>query len=182
MSKIEELIGEVAAARERFIACVAGFTGEQASFKPSPEVWSATENAEHLVHAEDGGLGGMWQALEELRDHRNSFLAPHANAGLSIEEVVARTWKDKEQAPEVAAPRRGGAIAYWIASLQARQAVLEAFGAALEEDELEQVVYPHPISGPLDARQRLEFLRFHLERHRQQVERLKQHPNFPRGG
>jgi hypothetical protein len=35
--------------------------------------------------------------------------------------------------------------------------------------DLEVVVAPHPISGPLDARQRLEFLRFHMDLHLRQI-------------
>lgn len=32
------------------------------------------------------------------------------------------------------------------------------------------VIAPHVISGPLDARQRLEFIRFHMDLHRRQIE------------
>ena len=82
--------------------------------------------------------------------------------------------------PESAAPKWGGAIGYWITTLRSKQSVLEALGNELGETDLESVVYSHPISGPLDVRQRLEFLRFHLDRHHQQVEALKQHPQFPK--
>jgi hypothetical protein len=44
----------------------------------------------------------------------------------------------------------------------------------------EKVIYPHPISGPLNVLQRMQFLRFHMERHQKQVEQLKYHPQFPR--
>jgi hypothetical protein len=40
-------------------------------------------------------------------------------------------------------------------------------------------VYPHFLSGPLDARQRLEFLRFHIERHTAQVWRVRSSHGFP---
>jgi hypothetical protein len=37
----------------------------------------------------------------------------------------------------------------------------------------EAIIYPHPISGPLNVKQRMEFLRFHMERHIHQIERIK---------
>ena len=49
-----------------------------------------------------------------------------------------------------------------------------------EAVDLTTIVYPHYLSGPLDGRQRLEFLRYHMERHLAQIERVRAHPNFPR--
>jgi hypothetical protein len=180
MSKhdLPHLIRDVAEARARYIAVVVGLSSVQADFKPSPEVWSATQNTEHLVRAEDGGVNGMWRALEGVRAQAPVWSGEHIHRGLSIEAVVAKTWQPKETVPEVAAPVWGGSLKYWVAALETRQQVLEAFARELSGVDLESIIYPHPISGPLDIRQRLAFLRFHLDRHRQQVERLKQHPGF----
>jgi hypothetical protein len=43
-----------------------------------------------------------------------------------------------------------------------------------------EVVFPHYLSGPLVARQWLAFLRFHLDPHRAQVERVRESADFPR--
>ena len=51
----------------------------------------------------------------------------------------------------------------------------------LETLDLESVVYPHVVSGPLDGRQRLEFLRFHLDLHRAQIEGVKRLMGADRG-
>ncbi|WP_185731553.1 hypothetical protein [Larkinella rosea] len=37
----------------------------------------------------------------------------------------------------------------------------------------EAIIHPHPISGPLDIHQRFAFLRFHIDRHRNQVTDLR---------
>jgi hypothetical protein len=60
-------------------------------------------------------------------------------------------------------------LSFWKASLNSLQPVLEAFGSDLQEIELRLQAHPHPISGPLDFHQRLEFLRFHINRHHNQV-------------
>ena len=57
-------------------------------------------------------------------------------------------------------------------TIEEMQGVLDAFGAELKPDELRLQAFPHPISGALDFHQRLEFLRFHLQRHHQQVARI----------
>jgi hypothetical protein len=45
--------------------------------------------------------------------------------------------------------------------------------------DAESVVFPHFLSGPLDAGQRIHFLRFHIERHRRQIAALMTGPGFP---
>jgi hypothetical protein len=62
-----------------------------------------------------------------------------------------------------------GPLAYWVASLAACAPVVIALGQALTPFDLEVVIAPHFLSGPLDARQRFEFLRWHMDHHRQQI-------------
>jgi hypothetical protein len=57
--------------------------------------------------------------------------------------------------------------------------VLTELTAALDGLPLEDVLFPHFLSGPLDARQRLEFLRFHMERHIAQIESIRNHQLYP---
>lgn len=179
MSELSRLIQDVEDARSRFIASVAALTSEQAHFKPAPDVWSAVENAEHIVRAEYGGINGMWKAIEGAESGDRVWSGDPPHRGKSIEQIVAETWQEKETVPPVAAPSWGGPLAFWITALQANECLLRALGRALERHQLDALHYPHPISGPLDMRQRLEFLRFHLDRHRNQVEVLKAHPDFP---
>jgi hypothetical protein len=62
-----------------------------------------------------------------------------------------------------------GPLAYWVASLAACAPVVIALGQAPTPFDLEVVIAPHFLSGPLDARQRFEFLRWHMDHHRQQI-------------
>lgn len=64
-------------------------------------------------------------------------------------------------------------------SLKTCQPVLEALGQALNGLDLEQIIYPHPISGPMNMIQRIAFIRFHIDRHSVQMENIKKHSNFP---
>ena len=173
MSELRQLVLEVKAARTRYLLAVSDLPQELSQYKPEEESWSILNITEHLVHAEDVGVLGIWKAYSAYSQGDPLWKGNLMHSGSSIEQVVENTWQPREIAPEIAAPRIGGTLAYWVAALEARQAILEALEEQLKGIPLEDIVYPHPISGPLDARQRIEFLRFHMDRHREQVESMK---------
>jgi len=51
--------------------------------------------------------------------------------------------------------------------------VLAALAVELDGKHLDSIVFPHFLCGPLDARQRLEFLRFHMDRHLAQIQAVR---------
>ncbi|HEY5824337.1 MAG TPA: DinB family protein [Cyclobacteriaceae bacterium] len=173
------LLSEVATARKQFISAVSGLTPSQAQFKPSPDVWSVVDNAEHMVWAEMGGINGIWKTFRALKANQPLWTGEAIHHGLGIEVIIEKTWQPKEQVPEVAKPRWGGPLEYWLLALQNCQPLLESLMQELKGEDLEQIIYPHIISGPLNVVQRMEFLRFHLNRHQRQIENLKMHPSFP---
>jgi hypothetical protein len=178
---LKELITQVEQSRNDFIAAASGLTFHQVCFKPSPDSWSITDNVEHMVWAEQGGINGIWKAAEGIKNNKPVWTGELVNKGLSIEQVIERTWQAQEKVPESAKPRWGGPIKYWIAALENCRLLLQALTIELEGFDLEHVIYPHVISGPLNAYQRMEFLRFHLQRHQRQIEKIKVHPDFPIG-
>jgi hypothetical protein len=180
MKTLTTLLEEVAEARKQFLKSSSGLTSEQASFKPPADAWCITENVEHLFWAEHGGINGMWKTFEACKIGKPAYTGPLVHHGLHVEEIVARTWKEKEIVPEVAKPRLGGPIEFWNLSLQNLQLVLAIFAKAVDGADLENIIHPHPISGPLNIIQRFEFLRFHLHRHRKQIEGIKSSPGFPK--
>lgn len=76
------------------------------------------------------------------------------NRGKTIEEIVKATWREKETAPESAEPNMGGPLTYWTALFRASQQVVERVAEEIRADELDDVIYPHFLSGPLTMRQR----------------------------
>lgn len=172
MNKIAQLITEVSAARNNYLLQTENFTEENSKWKPSPDTWNVTEITEHLFWAEHGGIAGMWKTIHAIRNGQMERSYESVHRDMPVEKIVELTWQPKEIVPAVAAPRMGGALAFWQASLKSLQPVLGAFGNDLKEDELRIIAHPHPISGQMDFQQRLEFLRFHLNRHAEQVSRL----------
>lgn len=174
MRNVDQLILRVKEARISYCNRISGISETAALWKPSPEAWNTIEITEHLYWAEQGGIAGMWKTLKAIRSGQleKRFESPHMN--LHVEEIIARTWKEKEIVPPVAAPRQGGTLIFWRYALSSLQQILEGFGHDLTDDELHLQAQPHPISGPMDFHQRLEFLAFHMRRHEAQVEQLEQ--------
>lgn len=182
MLALETLFADVEQARYHYLSSVRHLSTTQGNFRPAVPTgatWSIAEVTEHLVHAEYGGVLCIWKAAVAMRTGKPIWSGASVNQGLSIEDVVARTWRPREAAPEGAAPRMGGPLGYWVAALSNAQALLPPLIAVLDGLDGSTVIFPHPISGPLDVRQRLEFLRFHLDRHRGQVESIKGNRAFP---
>jgi hypothetical protein len=73
---------------------------------------------QHLVHAESGGINLIWRAAEGVATGSPVWAGESPNRGLSIEQVVERTWRERETSPDSAVPRMGGPLAYWAAALR----------------------------------------------------------------
>ncbi len=175
---ITTLIDDATRARGRLLDRVRGLSSAQGAFNPDPAEWSIAETVEHLVLAEQGSLNRVWAAADGLRRGRPASTGEPIHRGKSVEQVVAETWAPRQQTPDVAAPRRRGPLSYWRVALQSNQPLLEALPAALEGLDPAEVITPHPISGPWDARQWLSFVRFHLDLHRGQIEEVMRAPGF----
>lgn len=180
MDELIKLKQDVTEARKSYLNSVGDFTTGQGLFKPAENVWSPAEITEHLYHAEVGGIAGMWKALEGARAGNPPWKEEHFNKGLTIEKIVEKTWQTKEKVPEGAGPRMFGPLQFWVNALESCQFMLDNLADNIKGEQLELLIYPHPISGPLDIRQRFEFLRFHMDRHRLQIENLKRDPAFPK--
>ena len=182
MNESTSLINEIRQARDRMVDTVRNLTEPQAQFKPDEESWSVVEVLEHLVIAENGTLNKVWKAAEAHRRGESVWTGEPTNKGLSFDEIAARTWKPKEKAPSQGViPRKGGPLAYWMSCMAANQAILEDLEKQLEGLALSEIIcHPHSISGPLDARQRLQFIRFHIDWHLKQIKSLKGYKTFPK--
>ncbi|MFN3760884.1 MAG: DinB family protein [Algoriphagus aquaeductus] len=172
MGEIQKLIQEVAKSRYAYLAQVINVSEEQSKWKPEANSWNITEITEHLFWAEHAGIFGMWKRLQAIRTKEVTRTYDFEHKDRTIEQIIEMTWQSKEKVPEVANPRMGGPLSFWLVSLSSLQEVLASFGNELQEEELRLKAQAHPISGDLDFHQRFEFLRFHIERHTEQTRLL----------
>jgi len=179
MNEASSLIKQTQEERSRLIELVNHLTDEQASYKPPQDVWSVNEKLEHLVLAEVSGISKIWSAAEGVRKGKPVWVGEHTNRGMTIEEIIARTWTPKVTAPPIATPHIGGPLSYWLEYLCTAGLLLDKLEGVLADLDLETVLFPHFICGPLDAGQRIHFLRFHIVRHRNQITELLVGSAFP---
>ncbi|GGD64931.1 hypothetical protein GCM10011514_31180 [Emticicia aquatilis] len=172
MEKVQNLIEAVNFARQSYLKKVNELTEQEAQWKPAPEIWNTVEITEHLFWAEQGGILSIWRSLQANREGKAIWEGERIHAGKTMDTIIAETWKEKEVVPAIAAPRFGGPIAYWKTMLLSLEQVLESLGRHLSDEDLSIMTPPHPISGPFDIQQRLEFLAFHINRHLGQVVEL----------
>ena len=173
-------IQSVEKARLSFLTAASNLSYQQTEFKPDTNSWSIKEVVEHIYWAEKVGILGMWKALTAYKNGTPLWEGENVNAGLSIEEVVANTWQVKEIVPQIAAPKWGGPVDFWLAGLKACTQELTALHKALDGMNPSEIIFPHPISGPLDVYQRIDFLSFHMKRHQGQIQAIKKHLDYPK--
>jgi uncharacterized damage-inducible protein DinB len=174
LPEVQQLVNEIDVARHELLRAVEPLRAEEGNFQPAPDAWSIAQVLEHLVWAELGGLNSMMTALEAWRRGEPVWTEANPNRGKTIEEIIRDTWREKETAPESAEPKMGGPLPYWVALFQASQLVVERVAEEIRLGELDDVIYPHFLSGPLTMRQRLEFLRYHMQHHMPQVAALRE--------
>ena len=95
------------------------------------------------------------QVLNEISEGKKELKYDSKNKGLSIEKIIDLTWKEKEEVPDIAAPRVRGSFKFWLTSFTSLQNILFEFGNKLTDDMLRVIAHAHPISGELDFHQRL---------------------------
>lgn len=178
-AEVERLVSEVEAVRARVLECAASIDESLRVRRPADGAWSVAEIVEHLVLAEDFGMRGLWAAVEgarglagEGRDGSSAGVELES-MGRSIDEVfLSLDLPGRADAPDAVVPERAGRpTPYWAARLRAHGLLLAELARAMTDVGPRAVVMPHFLAGPLDGVQRLQFFRWHLERHLGQMER-----------
>ncbi len=162
-----QLIEDMESSRRRFLDAMDGLHSTALATPVAEGRWSPLQYLEHLVRAEETTVWRMFKAVEDARDLGEVLRSPTPEA--RIEDIVERTWTLREVAPPLAIPSLGGSPTYWTVRLRRNGVLVAAFADLVDETELDMIAYPHPISGPFTMRQGLEFIRFHLDRHRAHI-------------
>ena len=168
--EIEALLEDIERARARVTERVESMDTEVAARRPGEGAWSPAEVVEHLVLAEDFGIRGLWKIVLAVRAGEGPAPVAAVLAARSVEEAFVDV-PDRVDAPPPVQPTGKGTARYWCERLRANGWLLRRLAAAMAEIGLDRIVMPHFIAGPLDGRQRLQFIRWHLERHLAQIER-----------
>ena len=172
-SALNQLLEAITISRKKLLDVIKDISSSEGSKRLTRDGWSAQEVVEHLVLAERGGFDLICTAAEKFREGNPVWTGISPNEGLPIEAIIANTWKPKEIAPASATPTGKWSLGVWAAHLRNCDALLEDLRFILKDLPLTQVIYPHFLCGPLNSIQRLEFIRFHIDRHYLQLIEIK---------
>lgn len=172
-NRLDLLFDEIKTSRSRVVQLTQNVSTELGMLRIKPDSWNIQEVIEHLVLAERGGFDLIYTAAESFRNGNPIWSKPSVNDGLSIEEIIKNTWKPKEKAPESATPSGKWSLGVWLSHFKNCDDLLLNLKEVLEDLPLDKVIYPHFLCGPLNVIQRLEFIRFHIDRHYAQITDIK---------
>ena len=170
MTDTDQTLDALAASTRDFLAALDGLSAEGWIYRPSAEAWSISETAEHTAV--------VLRGVERLCTTKmlTMPLAPDDPARRVRDGDLARVLADRSrafEAPEMVKPKGRWAT---------REEFAAAFSASSESliewarkhaAVLRSVGAPHPIFGPIDGVQWLEFLAAHTGRHAIQVEEVR---------
>ena len=172
-NEIKQLLEEIKTSRDVLIQEINGLSNHKGSKKIDDNSWNIQGVIEHLVLAERGGFNLIYTAAEAFRNGNPVWDTKSENEGLSIEQIIDNTWKAKETAPESATPSGKWSLEIWTAHFINCDDLLTNLEPILKGLPLNKVIYPHFLCGPLNVIQRLEFIRFHIDRHFLQILEMK---------
>ena len=170
---IDNLLSEIKNSRTQIVELTKDISAYQGSIRTKPATWNIQEVIEHLVLAERGGFDLIFTAAEKFKGGDPIWTGTSNNEGLSIEEIIMNTWETKEKAPESATPKGKWSLGVWLSHFNNCDDLLTNIKDIVKDLPLNEVIYPHFLCGPLDVIQRLEFIRFHIERHTSQIIEIK---------
>ena len=174
----ERAVTELQSTRKLFLDSAAGLSEAQWNFKPSPEVWSIAEAAEHIAVSEDTLLGLVTERIMKSPAQPEKRTEVKGKDAVIMERMVDRS--HKAQAPEFLRPTHR-----WPTT----QTLVDHFKESRErtigyvehtEDALRDHVFEHPAFGLLDAYQWVLLIATHSHRHTLQIEEVKANASFPK--
>lgn len=172
--RTKELLQYLDAQYDRLCAAVESVPRERWDVKPTPERWSVVEIIEHLSIVERR-IGKAFTI--RLAEAKSKGVGPEQDQRpilptLDMDRVLDRT--RKMIAPDMVIPSgKVDADASW-AALEQAHAALCAVISANDGLALGEVVYPHPLLGPMSVYQWIAFVGGHEARHAAQVLELRE--------
>ena len=164
--------------QDELVQSIKDLDEDQLSFKASPASWSVSQCMEHIVLTESMLLG---EAKKMLSKPANPEKKPEVKNG---DEDIIKGMTDRSakfQAPDALQPKGDlytNAEEAIAAFTKQREEVLEYLDNITEE-ELRNHVSQSPNQDYIDAYQFMLYIAGHSARHRNQIEEVKDSPEFP---
>lgn len=175
MASKKDLLSEFAkmeSERKQILSDLEKYPAEKLEKKPSTDEWSVTEVIMHLVVAESAALAYLKKKLEVGGHAKASFSAGIKQKLLNFAIALPVKYK----APKVAQLKEGEVVTYAEAIAKwsdLRSSMLQAY-ESLDDAFVSNDLFKHPMAGKISALQGVKFMRQHVLRHKDQINRTIQ--------
>ncbi|MBK9974292.1 MAG: DinB family protein [Planctomycetes bacterium] len=179
-------LAEYDRAIQRVAGITTGLSEAQANWKPAPKKWSITECMDHLNQSMGTYGACMAPAIAKAKAKGKTGNAPY-DRGTFIGRFILKTLK-KGSGSNLPAPGvfKPTASHFELASVRQKLTnVLTGAGEMLKQADglaMGKVVFGTPVSAlvRVSLAQAFELHAIHTHRHLDQMERVKQHADFPK--
>jgi len=174
--RASELFENLETRKGRFLTTLKGLSPEQLAYRSDPQAWTPVQVGHHVVLAEQ-------RTADSIKKHRGMRSGPRSlryRMGNALLWLVLKTGlRVKNPVPE-AAPDEDVDLERLLERWDKAREDLEGVLTELKERGLEYAAYKHPIAGPFNVEEALQFLVGHLDHHLRQLDRIQRYPSFPR--
>lgn len=172
-TSVPQIFEVIDGTRAKLYRLVEGLSDEQATARPDPNVWTATQIIEHLALIEGRLLHMMTMMLTKAESAgAGKKDAPVEIEPFSLDEFIERSRNEKYTAPEAVHPSGEVSLTDALAKLRRSREELHSLRPRIEATDLSNFTYPHPAFGPINFYRWLAFIGIHEERHLRQAENL----------
>ncbi|HMO40350.1 MAG TPA: DinB family protein [Saprospiraceae bacterium] len=156
---------------------VNNLSAAQLNFRAAPNNWSIAECIEHITLAEMEFPKILERALQKPA-------SPEMRTKIKIKDdeirpkMISEKWKAKS--PEIFKPSNAFSSVEETVTIFRRQRNDTIAYIENTKDDLRNHFWEHPLTKTIDLYQTLILMSAHTERHINQIEQIKIHPNFPK--
>ena len=168
LPEIQVLINDLEDRKSELLKDLMTYSNERLRFQPEPERWSMLMALQHII------LGERGIRLTEA-ELRNNPVRQQLKTGNMLAIVLDVLEKDiPVEVPDVSVEPDGSMeldelIALWNRERRVLFDLLEE----ITEENVNDVMFSHPASGPLDPVSTLKLAVAHFDTHRRQIDRLR---------
>jgi len=175
--KLEEKFNFIEGLKKDIIKDYGQLTPNQLNFKPKANKWSMIQVVEHLMLAETTSLNYVNKKILDPSALEDKTAASQLKTWL-LKTSFTLPFKFKAKVSFIKPtndPDYKNVLLRWDIARNALRKLLDEQSNEL----LEKLIYKHPIAGRLNAHQMLIFFEYHIKHHLKQINRIKNHKNYP---
>lgn len=157
--------------RSRMLAELANWKEEDLQ-KHEAGQWNALQVVDHVITSEKGTLGYLMKKTQANPDELPQKGMEQVAAGSKLNAALKtdRKWKAPDVLPQ---PKGDRSLEEMAAYWEGLQGKIVAFVSSLDSAFDDKLIFRHPIAGPLDLKDTIDFLANHIDHHMHQLERIK---------